>query len=137
MLPSLTPAFPLESLHLKPYMTWSGTFSELLGHTVIQLSLSSCQSWGAAVCTVILLQQGLEADHALFLLDSSLFFPLQPSTRTELQYVGISKCQDCIMLTVCCDTSLITFDSFIIKIEAIVGRIWYVLYSCLPQGLYI
>lgn len=36
-LPSLTPAFPLESLHLKPDMTWASTFSALFGHTVIHL----------------------------------------------------------------------------------------------------
>lgn len=36
MLPSLTPAFPWN-LHLKPYMTWSDTFSFLFAYTVIQL----------------------------------------------------------------------------------------------------
>lgn len=37
------------------------------------------------------------------------------------------------MLMVCCDTSLITVDSFTTKIEVIVGRIWYILYSCLAR----
>lgn len=66
-----------------------------------------------------------------------VFFPLQPRTRAELQYVAISKCQDCIMLTMCCDASLITLGSSTRKVEVSVSWIWYVLYSCLPQGLHI
>lgn len=72
MLPSVTPAFPCN-LSLKPYVTWSDTFSLLFGYTVIQLLLSSCQSRGSAACRVILHQQGLEAAHALFLLVRKYF----------------------------------------------------------------
>jgi len=39
------------------------------------------------------------------------------------------------MLMLCCDTSLITFDTFTTKIEVTVGRIWYILYSDLSQAL--
>lgn len=136
MLPSLTPAFPLGSLHLKPYMTWSGTFSALFGLTVIQLSCPHVRVEALLPAQSFCFNKSWKQTMLFFSL-SAVFFPLQPSARAELQYIGIDKCQDCIMLMVCCDTSLITFDSFTTKVEVIVGQIWYILYSCLPQGLYI
>lgn len=121
----LNSCLPLESLSVKPYMTWSGTFSLVFGYTVIQLVFMP----ELRLCCLCGHSAPIRAGSSpySFPLCWRVFFPLQLRTRAELQYVGISKCQDCIMLTMCCNASLITLDSLTRK----------VLYSCLPQGLHI
>lgn len=125
----LNSCLPLESLSVKPYMTWSGTFSLVFGYTVIQLVLMP----ELRLCCLCGHSAPIRAGSSpySFPLCWRVFFPLQLRTRAELQYVGISKCQDCIMLTMCCNASLITLDS-------LTGKVLYSFYlrACIFRKLF-